>query len=172
MTTPAENTPPAQNTPPVVVGTTNPPEEKFSREYVTELREENKNYRIKAKENEELAAKAKAEAEEKVKATMDAANQRIIKSELKAIALKYGIVDLDGLKLADLSNIKLNDNGEIEGGEDVIKALKEQKPYLFKEPTTTQTTQTPPPPNTKPKKATEMTLAEYEAEKRRLTGGK
>jgi hypothetical protein len=147
-------TPPA--TPPVQG------KETFSREYVQELRQENASYRTRAIEAERKAQeaadsakkaqdeaearvkKASDDADAKVKETHTAAEQRIIRAELKAVAIKEGMVDLDGLKLADLSKITLDDKGEVVGAEDLMKALKESKPYLFKEATSTSSTSTPP----------------------------
>src|SRR5690349_957992 len=93
----------------------------FSAEYVSELRAEAASWRHKARDAEgrfttaeQAVAEAKAEAERRILQTMTAANNRIIIAELKAEALKAGIVDLDGLRLADLSSVKLNDAGELE----------------------------------------------------------
>ncbi len=143
--------------------------ETFSREYVQELRAENKGWRLKAQQLEQerdthktAAEKAAQDAEGRIKEANTTAEQRIIRAELKAAAVKAGMVDLDGLKLADLSNVKINEAGEVEGAEDLMKALKEAKPYLF---SSTQSTSTASPtPNPKPataKKATEMTDEEY-----------
>ena len=154
-----------------------PEPETFSKDYVRELREENKGWRLKASELEanvkaakEAAEAAQRAADEKVTTSEKAANDRIIRAELKAAALKAGMVDLDGLKLADLSTIKLNDAGEVEGAEALMEAMKKAKPYLFG----AQSSSTPknPPPNTPPvnKKAMEMTEDEYRAAKAALTG--
>lgn len=147
--------------------------ETFSREYVTELRNENKTYRLKAQEEvkkaeaaAEAIANAKKEADERISKATEASNERIKRAELKAIAIKAGIVDLDGLKLADLSKVKLNDAGEVEGADALIDDLKKSKPYLFGT-TTTSSTQEKPKPDTKPKRVSEMTDAEREAEAKR-----
>jgi hypothetical protein len=155
-------------TPPVVVPPSTVPQT-FSLEYVKELREENKTRRIKETEHEnalkaalESAAKAKEESDTRVSATEKAANERIIRAEMKAAALKAGMVDLDGLKLADLSKVKLLEDGTIEGADELMAAMKEAKPYLFGAPTGTSHNGTPPPPKTPvAKKATEMTDEEY-----------
>jgi hypothetical protein len=148
--------------------------ETFSREYVHELREENKNWRLKTQEietakraAEESAAASKREAEEAVSKAMQSASQKIMMAELKASALKAGMVDLDGLKLADLSSIKLSDDGSIEGADSLMEALKEAKPYLFKpvSASSTQTSATPKPETPKAKMATEMTDEEYKKAK-------
>ncbi|TCG09397.1 hypothetical protein BZM27_06005 [Paraburkholderia steynii] len=128
-----------------------------------ELRQENASYRTraieaerKAQEAETKATKAAEEAEARAKKASDdadakvreshtASEQRIIRAELKAEALKAGMVDLDGLKLADLSSIKIDDKGEVTGATELMAALKESKPYLFKEASSSSSTQTPPP---------------------------
>jgi hypothetical protein len=160
-------------TPPPPPAAPRPPEpQTFSSDYVRELREENKGWRLKASEQEALAKKAKEDAEKaiteangKSESANKAANDRIVRAELKAVALKAGMVDLDGLKLADLSKVKLNaETGEVEGAEELMKALKEAKPYLFGAASTSNT-KTPPPKGDggSSKKATEMTPEEYKA---------
>lgn len=140
---------------PKTVTPTPTPEEKttFSLEYVQELRAENAKYRTSAKEAAKTAEQAKADAEKvkteadaRVAQTVSAADQRIIWAELKAEAIKAGMVDLDGLKLADLSAVKLDEKGEVVGALELMTSLKEAKPYLFSAPIdTTTTTNTKPP---------------------------
>lgn len=148
-------------------GNTSP--QTFSHEYVRELREENKKWRLqheeaatKTKAAEDAATKAAQDAKDATTAAQSAADQRVIRAELKAVAIKAGMVDVDGLKLADLSTIKLDDKGEVEGADALIEALKKAKPYLFGVTQHSSSTGTPPP-NTPPaaKKAGEMTDAEY-----------
>ncbi|EZI23766.1 hypothetical protein [Pseudomonas extremaustralis] len=154
----------------------------FSREYVSELRAENKGLRLK---NQELTGKvdsfeatkadaikvaveaavvaAKAEATTEVQAEAD---KRVLLAELKSEAVKAGMVDVDGLKLADLSSVTLKD-GKLEGAEALFTGLKESKPYLFgKPPTSSSNPQTPPSPVPPvAKKVTEMDDKEYAAAK-------
>jgi len=156
----------------------------FSADYVRELRQENAGYRVRAQAAEakladaeklvtgakEAQDKAQAAADERIKAAEEKALARIIKAELKAHAIKAGIVDLDGLKLADLSGIKTDDAGEVQGAEAAIESLRKAKPYLFT--TTTGSAgragagQPPNKGDDKPKRATDMTPAEYAAFKR------
>jgi hypothetical protein len=79
------------------------------------------------------------------------------------------MIDLDGLKLADLANVKINADGEVEGAEALMDELKKAKPYLF---AATQHSSTPtPPPNPKPpvaKSAMDMTPEEYAAARRQI----
>lgn len=157
-----------------------PPEpETFSKDYVRELRAENKGWRLKADEHakraeaaEAAAKKAAEDAQAAITETTSKAEQRIIRAELKTVATKAGILDLDGLKLVDLSGIKLNDAGEVEGADALIEGLKKAKPYLFGAPASSSTATPPskdPPP---PKKATEMTPEEYAAARRQAITGK
>ncbi len=142
-----------ENTPPTG-GQAQPKEpETFSREYVSELRAENKGWRLKASEMEakakaaeEASQKALADAQTKITEASTAAERRIILAEMKAAAVKAGMVDLDGLKLADLSTLKLTEKGEVEGADALMEALKKAKPYLFGK-ATTSTTKEPPAPD-------------------------
>lgn len=148
-----------------------PPEpQTFSAEYVRELREENKGWRLKASEQEgiarthkEAADKAAKEAEEKVSAATKAGNDRIIRAELKAVALKAGLVDLDGLKLADLSKVTLDDKGEVQGADALLEQLKKDKPYLFGAASTSTGKPAPKPGDQQKKSAKDMTPEEYAA---------
>ena len=162
----------------------------FSAEYVKELRQENAGYRVRAQKAEndlaeaqksaatakEASEKAAKDADERAKKAEDAARARIIKAELKAFAIKAGIVDIDGLALADLSAVKLDDKGEVIGADEAIAALKKAKPYLF---TTTTASggkggdgQPPKDGKAPPKRATDMTAEEYAAFKRSKGLGK
>lgn len=149
--------------------------ETFTREYVKELRHESATYRTKAQEQEAIAKAAKEaadkainEATEKLTAAEKAANDRIIRAELKAEALKAGMIDLDGLKLADLSKVTLDDKGEVVGAEEMMNALKEAKPYLFGKGNTSSTENPPTPEKQQSKRATEMSAEEYAAAKAKL----
>jgi hypothetical protein len=145
-----------------------PEPETFSKDYVRELREENKGWRLKASEHEataktlkEAADKAAKDAADMVTAGQKTANDRIIRAELKASALKAGMVDLDGLKLADLSKVKLNDAGDVEGADELMAEMKKAKPYLFGAASTSHTGNPPKAGDPKTKTAAEMTDAEY-----------
>lgn len=153
----------------------------FSAEYVQELRAENATWRHKVRDAEgkfataeQAAEQARAEAAQRIAEATDSANRRIVMAELKAEALRAGIVDLDGLRLADLSSVKLSDTGDLEGGAELIASLKEAKPYLFlpqtgaQTGTTSQTAKPPAARDAKPKDARDMSVEEYAAFKRQL----
>lgn len=146
-----------------------PEPETFSKDYVRELRAENKGWRLKASEYETLAKTTKETADAAVADATSKADQRIIRAELKTVAIKAGIIDLDGLKLVDLKDIKLNAEGEVEGADALIEALKTSKPYLFGAPGSSST-HIPPakdPPGVK--KASDMTPEEYAAARKDVT---
>lgn len=144
----------------------------FSREYVSELREEAKTWRLKFQERDgqfnEMSKKlTDTEAAHKTALT-DAdtrANQRVMRAELKAHAVKAGLVDMEALELLDLSSVKFNDKGELEGVDELFEAAKKAKPYLFGSQNTGSTEKKPPPAENTPKDVRKLTAAEYEAEK-------
>ncbi|MFJ5716539.1 phage scaffolding protein [Neobacillus sp. NPDC093127] len=83
-------------------------------------------------EKEEADKKA-LDAEEKVKKAQEAANQRILNTEIKSIARALNANDpTDVLALLDKSSIEIDDEGDVKGVEEAVKALKETKPWMFK----------------------------------------
>jgi hypothetical protein len=152
-----------------------PGKETFSAEYVTELRQEIETLRQRANghKGEAEAARtaadsARADAEKAVGEARSAADQRVIRAELKAEALRAGMVDLDGLKLADLSTVKLNDAGEVEGAGELMEAMKKAKPWLFGAASTSGTHPQPRSEPPKAKLAKDMTPEEWRAARAEL----
>jgi len=59
------------------------------------------------------------------------AQQMLITAEIKAQAAALGIVDPDAAaKLADLSGVKVGDDGTVTGVREALEALLQAKPYL------------------------------------------
>jgi hypothetical protein len=167
-----------------------PEPQTFPLAYVQELRRENESWRNKAQghktdaeasrqaaeeaarkaEAAEAAAQAAAEAKiaEALTAAETKANERILRVELRAAAIKAGMVDLDGLKLLDTSSLKINDDGDVEGADALIEAAKKAKPYLFGAPGTSNPTPAPPPKPPTAKTARDMTDAEYRAARKAI----
>lgn len=150
-----------------------PSPETFSKEYVHELRNENKNWRLKhdavvveRDTHQAAATKAGTDAADAIKGVQTAADARIVRSELKAAALKAGMVDVDGLKLADLTKVKLNADGEVEGADELMADLKKTKPFLFGVASTSNTNPVPPKVPPAAKSALEMTADEHKAARR------
>ncbi len=110
----------------------------------------------------ELRARAEA-LERQLTALHRETQTRLVQAELKAEALRAGIVDLDGLKLIDLSHVKLGADGEVEGGTALIAGLKRAKPWLFAAPSSSAAAKAPAALAPRQKMASEMTDDEYRA---------
>lgn len=99
----------------------------------------------------------------------EAANLRsLTRAELKTLAVRAGMVDLDGLNFLDITSFKLDANGEIEHSERIMTDLRRAKPWLFH--TANSSTTAPTPPATPPiaKRATSMTHAEWQSARAEL----
>ena len=124
-------------------------------------------------EKQTALEKAQAAEESRDKA-LTAANQRLIKSEFRAIARESGIradaLD-DAFKLADTSAVSVDDDGNVIGVKDVIEALVKDKPYLAeqakKEP---KSIGNPSNPNVDQGAKTAEQLLKEAAEKARKSG--
>ena len=86
---------------------------------------------------------------------------RLIRAELKAEAIRAGMIDLDGLKLVDPAEVTLNELGEVEGVTALMTRLKRNKPWLFSAASLSSTAMPPPAQVPRQKLATEMSDAEY-----------
>ena len=91
------------------------------------------------------------------------AENRLIRAELKAEAVRAGILDLDGLKLVDTSSVKLNETGDVEGAAQLVAQLRQSKPWLFGAASSSSRAMPPPAQPARQKRATEMTEAEWRA---------
>ena len=107
------------------------------------------------------AARA-AELERRLAEVEAAAHQRVVRAELKAEALRAGMVDLDGLKLLDASQIKLNEHGDIIGVDALMRELRRNKPWLFGGASSSSTAGAPAAQPPKPRLATEMNFDEWQ----------
>ncbi len=88
---------------------------------------------------------------------------RLIVSELKAEALRAGIVDLDGLRLLDMDKIRIGEDRSVEGAAEIIDGLKARKPWLFQMTSSSAAMPAPPAHPPSQKLAADMTDAEYRA---------
>ncbi len=90
---------------------------------------------------------ARAETAEAALADAQAqANARLIRAELKAEAVRAGMIDLDGLKLIDLAEVGLNQNGEVADAASILAKLKRTKPWLFGNAASSSAAANPPRP--------------------------
>jgi hypothetical protein len=105
-------------------------------------------------------AALKAHAEELERQLRDVEAQTAIKlrhAELKAEAVKAGIVDLDGLRLLDPS-VASAESGDASA---VIARLRREKPWLFGAANSSSASSPPQAAPMKRKLATEMSIEEW-----------
>jgi hypothetical protein len=89
------------------------------------------------------------------------ADQRLIQAMLKAAALRDGMIDLDGLKLAETTHLEVDTSGEVPGAAAVIGRLRRAKPWLFAGANSSSLTSPPATAEHRTKLATEMSLQEW-----------
>lgn len=136
----------------------------------TKLADYEKEKREAQRKADEEAGNYKKIAEEQ-RAQLEAKNQRIIRAEAKAAAVREGMVDPSLLDELPLKELSLNEDGEVIGLDKWMDAMKKNRSYLFeksdKKPAGTTSEKKPPAPNpsTKAKSALEMSPEEFEAAK-------
>jgi hypothetical protein len=108
----------------------------------------------------ELRARADA-LERQLAASHADTDARVIRAELKAEAIRAGMVDLDGLKLLDLAAVKLSPTGEVDGAGALMARMKRDKPWLFGGVSSSSSSTPPPAQAPRKKLAKDMTDAEY-----------
>ena len=114
-------------------------------------------------------AEARAADLERRLAELEASTSvRLIRAELKTEAVRAGMVDLDGLKLIDITSLKLDDDGNLPAAAEVMRQMRRAKPWLFGGASTSSTSAAPPPTPPRPKLATEMTDDEWRAARAEL----
>ncbi|PFF14680.1 scaffolding protein [Bacillus cereus] len=100
-------------------------EEERKKQEMTEIE------RLQAEKEE--ADKKALEASEAAQQAQEKANARILNTEIKSIARTLDANDPgDVLALLDKSSIKLDEDGNYQGVEEAVNALKESKPWMFK----------------------------------------
>jgi hypothetical protein len=96
------------------------------------------------------------------------ADARLVLAELKAEAVRAGMVDLDGLRLFDLASVRLNEAGEIDGAAQIMTQFKKAKPWLFAAAFSSSPATAPVAQPPRQKLATEMTDSEYKVARANL----
>ncbi len=109
---------------------------------------------------EDLRARAEA-LERQLEAARSETDARLVRAELKAEAVRAGMVDLDGLKLVDLAGVRLDARGDVVGAAQIMAELKRAKPWLFSVASSSSGALPPPAHSPRQKLAREMTDAEY-----------
>jgi hypothetical protein len=93
---------------------------------------------------------------------------RLIRAELKAEAVRAGMVDLDGLKLIDVTAVTMTEDGEVAGAALLMQSLRRSKPWLFGQPSASSVAVPPPTQVAQPRRATDMTYEEWQAARSEL----
>lgn len=93
---------------------------------------------------------------------------RLMQSQLRAAAVQAGMVDLDGLKLIDVSRAGPNEYGELEGIAELMAEVRREKPWLFGGHSSSSRANPPPAKPARAKSASEMTHDEYRAARAEL----
>jgi len=102
---------------------------------MTEEIEKTEDWRVRAESAEAALSQMQAEMA-----------ARVARAELKAEAVRAGMIDLDGLKLIDAASIRLNQNGEIEDAANLLARMKREKPWLFGAGASSSAAANPPRP--------------------------
>lgn len=135
-------------------------------EYERELRRENR--KARERHNAEVAS-LKAAYEEQLGQLTRTSQQKLVRAELKAQALKAGIIDTDLLNLVDLASVKLSPEGDVLNAQEVLADFAKAKPQFFGPVTTTSTAEAPRPRDTTQTRSfSEMSPAEQQAWERQF----
>jgi hypothetical protein len=94
---------------------------------------------------------------------------RLVAANLRTEALRAGMIDLDGLKLVDLSSVTLDANDRVVSGRKLMEDLRRDKPWLFGTTSSSSAAVAPASQPVRQKTALEMTDEEYVAARAALT---
>jgi hypothetical protein len=94
---------------------------------------------------------------------------RLIAANLRTEAVRAGMIDLDGLKMVDLSSVRLGTEDRIIGGRKLMDDLRRTKPWLFGETSSSSAAVAPVSQPVRTKTALEMTDDEYAAARAAVT---
>jgi hypothetical protein len=118
-------------------------------------------------DTEALIARA-AELERRLAELEARASARLVAVALRAEAVRAGMVDLDGLKLADASGLSAGEDGSVPGAAALVDGLRRDKPWLFATSNSSSAAQAPPSAPARARPATEMSVAEWRAARAEL----
>jgi hypothetical protein len=107
-------------------------------------------------------------AERSLREREEAHAGRLMRAELKAEAVRAGMVDLDGLRLLDVSSLSVDESGAVRGAETVMERARRDKPWLFAAASSSSTASAPPSAPVRARHATEMSLEEWRAARAEL----
>ncbi|WP_428493223.1 hypothetical protein [Rhodopila sp.] len=94
---------------------------------------------------------------------------RLVLANLRTEAVRAGMIDLDGLKLVDLSTVRLGNDDRIVGARKLMDDLRRTKPWLFGPVSSSSAAIAPASQPVRLKTALEMTDEEYAAARAAVT---
>jgi hypothetical protein len=94
---------------------------------------------------------------------------RLVVANLRTEAVRAGMIDLDGLRLIDLSAVRLGDDDRVIGGRKLMDDLRRTKPWLFGVASSSSAAVAPASQPVRQKTALEMTDEEYTAARAAVT---
>ncbi len=97
----------------------------------------------------------------------------LLRAGLRAEAMRAGMVDLDGLKLVDTSDVAVDEHGEVTGAATLMASVKRAKPWLFglsggAAGSSSSAASAPPAQPPKPRRAPDMTYDEWQTARAEL----
>jgi hypothetical protein len=96
-------------------------------------------------------------------------HSRLVVANLRTEAVRAGMVDLDGLKLINLSEARLDPDDKVVGGRQIMEELRRNKPWLFGTSSSSSVAAVPASQPVRHKTALEMTDEEYATARATLT---
>jgi hypothetical protein len=108
-------------------------------------------------------------ADDEIKKLRADYESRLVAANLRTEAVRAGMIDLDGLKLLDLSSVTLDANDKIVDGRKIMDGLRREKPWLFGATSSSSASIAPASQPVRQKTALEMTDEEYAAARAALT---
>lgn len=112
---------------------------------------------------------AESDSEEAYQTLRHQYEARLLQANLRTEAVRAGMIDLDGLRMIDPTTVKLDKDGSIVDGKDLMLRLQKKKPWLFGSMSSSSIV---PPPSSTPvrqKSAMEMSDEEYASAKSAIT---
>ncbi|OYV52248.1 MAG: hypothetical protein B7Z78_06290 [Rhodospirillales bacterium 20-60-12] len=97
-----------------------------------------------------------------------ATDLRIAAVELKAEAIRAGMIDLDGLKLIEPDDLKFIEPGNTATASEIIDRLRNSKPWLFSARSSSSGATAPKPEPPRARHARDMTHTEWRAAREAL----
>ncbi len=94
---------------------------------------------------------------------------RLVVANLRTEAVRAGMIDLDGLKLVDLSAVRLDNEDKVIGGRQMMADLRRDKPWLFGVASSSSAASAPASQPVRQKAAMDMTDEEYVAARTAVT---